>query len=215
MIKQLSLIENDIQKSYKIEDYIISKSNRLSHQRLISSPWDSHCAILFGVKGSGKSHLANLWKEKEQAQFISNAEYDRLMTYSCVIEDFDKDINEINLFHCFNIAKEYGNKLLLTSSVHVNQLKLFLPDLKTRFFIAMHVELFPPDDDLLKVMLFKAFHERNIRVDTDIIKYVLDRIDRTAEAVFRLVDIVCDISDRTGHKVNMRLIRSIINDYVV
>ena len=214
-MKQLRLIPNDIKKTYKKEDYVLSDSNNISYKKLMIDDWNFHCSIIFGIKGSGKTHLAHLWHDKTNAIFIHPEQYNTLMTHSCIIEDFDINLKEKELFHCFNIAKEYGNKLLLTSSVHVNQLSLDLPDLRTRFFIANHIELFPPDENILRIMLVKGFYEKNMRVKSYVIDYLLNNIERSADSVIRVINIICDVAHRTGKDVNLHLIRNVLSDYII
>ena len=70
-MKQRLLDFPEIQNQYSDSDYIISESNQNAYKAVLSwYNWHHHCMILYGKIGCGKTHLANIWKERIEAREI-------------------------------------------------------------------------------------------------------------------------------------------------
>ncbi|MOA43739.1 hypothetical protein D3C78_1659180 [compost metagenome] len=63
-----------------------------------------------------------------------------------------------------------------------------LPDLRSRLNAIRTVGIEAPDDAVLGAMLKRAFATRNITPGEEVIDYLARRIDRSADAVERIVD---------------------------
>ena len=149
---------------YLEDDFIKSESNYNAHQLIKHWPdfWGSQFLIINGPEGSGKSHLANIWKKKSNA-FSVTAENitetlfeleDEVLNF--LIEDVDKLTNEYSeeIFHLYNKVKFSGGYMLLTSRNPIFKFKTNLSDLKSRLNSALVSVIKEPDEDLLKAIHF-------------------------------------------------------------
>jgi chromosomal replication initiation ATPase DnaA len=71
--------------------------------------------------------------------------------------------------------------LLLTGADAPARWPVRLPDLASRLAVVTAVELAPPDDDLFAALLIKQFSDRQINVASDVITYLVARLERSFE----------------------------------
>src|SRR5690606_14543554 len=93
--------------------------------------------ILWGEINCGKTHLAHIWQEKNNAVFIADLHPDlfnlNLSECPIILEDIDRKLqNEQKILQIFNYCHENGIYLLLTSNQNPHLLPFTLPDLASR-----------------------------------------------------------------------------------
>jgi chromosomal replication initiation ATPase DnaA len=177
-----------------VEDYLVSHSNAEAVALVDRWPeWPVGAAIICGPPGSGKSHLANVWRLKSNAS-VSNARDVTLQSVpelasgtALVVEDIGALADEQALFHLLNLVREQRLAMLLTSEKAPGDLSVRLPDLRSRLKALPFATIAPPDDALLRVVLVKLFADRQLTVDPQIIAYLLLRMERSMEAARHLV----------------------------
>lgn len=178
------------------EDYFVSNANAAALAKLeTATEWDSGKCLLFGPEASGKTHLAHVWAAQQDANLVeardlSREDADRLTNRAVVVENVDtiaghKPAEEI-LFHLHNRARERRVLLLMTTQLLPARLKFALPDLQSRLQGTDIAELQPPDDALLAAVLLKQFADRQIAVSSNLIPYLLPRMERSFSGVRRL-----------------------------
>ena len=169
------------------EDFLVAPSNAAAVALIDAWPaWPSPSVALSGPQGSGKTHLAEVWREMSGAQRIdardlATADVPELVAaHAVVVEDAAdlSDAAERTLFHLLNLVKEEGASLLLTARQAPARLAIRLPDLASRLKALPHAELGPPDDALFAGVLVKLFDDRQIRVAEPLIAYLVARIER-------------------------------------
>jgi chromosomal replication initiation ATPase DnaA len=176
-------------------DFMVMPSNSAALSLIDEWPhWPSYGAILVGPEGSGKSHLAHVWYESAHCKIVPYAELAKVDLPSLVqskalcIEDVpDQNLQETELFHLLNLAKQTGTSLLLTAQKAPEFWQIKLPDLVSRLRALPIVYLMPPDDLLLRNVLVKHFVDRQISVDESIISYLILRMPRSLAAARNLV----------------------------
>ena len=177
------------------EDFLIGASNRSAVEWIDRWPdWPAPLLIISGPAGSGKSHLAAVWREQANAFDIKAKE---LFEYSAkelsekgealCIDGIDLAIGsreaETTLFHLYNIFKEEKRSFLVTTRLNITAADFQIPDLASRFRAAPVATIQSPDDMLLGSVLIKLFSDRQLKVGNDVIKYILPRMERSfAEA---------------------------------
>lgn len=180
------------------EDFLVSPANEQAVAMIDRWPdWLSPALILIGPPGSGKSHLARVWRSPSGAEICRGEELavpalPRLLAKGAlVVEDLPgAALDQAALFHLVNLARENGAFLLLTSRLHPRAWALDLKDLVSRVNAMPTILLKDPDDALLRGLLVKLFADRQIAVDEATIAYMLARMDRSAAAARRLVDLI-------------------------
>jgi chromosomal replication initiation ATPase DnaA len=193
--RQLAL-ELPHRPAFGLEDFLVSHSNEAAVALIDRWPdWPVGAAVLTGPAGSGKSHLANVWRARANAQIVSAAAITRdnlpdlISGGALVAEDLDKSaIDEQALFHVLNLVREQKIAVLLTAVRPPGELDVRLPDLRSRLRALPVAEIAPPDDALLRAVLVKLFADRQLAVDPAVIAYLLNRMERSMEAARHLVE---------------------------
>jgi chromosomal replication initiation ATPase DnaA len=164
------------------EDFIVSPGNAAAVRLIDQWPaWPATVAALVGHKGSGKTHLAEIWAQKSGALRLDAAAIAPMPDDKAhaVIDGFGDALDETGLFHLINLLKGRGGHVLLTSEVPLAALPVTLPDLASRLGAATVAVIAPPDDALLSAMLAKLFADRQLAVDGDVIGFLAARIERS------------------------------------
>ncbi|MDB3955423.1 DnaA/Hda family protein [Alphaproteobacteria bacterium] len=198
-------------------DYFVSEVNKEAVSWLDSWPnWTTFGFIVCGPLGSGKSHLAQVLKTLShgdiiEAKDISNKNIDQLSEKKClIIENLELLTSETLLFHLYNMLLENKNNLMLTSKFNMSQINFELPDLKSRLLSMPQVNIDFPDDRLLKNLLIKQFLDKGILVEMDVIDYLIKRIDRSFEAISKLVAKIDFKSLEKAKKITIPFIKNTI-----
>jgi chromosomal replication initiation ATPase DnaA len=170
------------------EDFLVAPSNEAAVRLIDAWPrWPSPAVAISGPAGSGKTHLAEVWRAASdafviEAQSLAEADIPALVAArALVVENLGTltDAGERALFHLLNLAKEEGAFLLVTSREPPAYLPTRLPDLASRLKALPHGELGTPDDALLSGVLVKLFDDRQLRVAEPLIVYLASRIERS------------------------------------
>lgn len=199
------------------EDFMVTESNREALMWIEQWPdWPSHCLVLYGPTGSGKTHLAEIWRQRSSAEIMSsfNIRPDISAPTNIIIDNADvaadNDLAEENLFHLFNNLRELGGFMLLTANNAPTEWGIMLPDLRSRLVASTAVALLAPDDQLLSAMLIKQFRDRQLQVEAGVIDYILPRIERSADAVRNIVNSLDNASLASGKGITISLVRKIM-----
>lgn len=173
------------------EDFLVSPCNRTAVGMLDDwHNWPQGVLVIYGPRGSGKTHLAHVWQESCGARMLA-AETLRVETIdtalkdvSALIVDDAEHVGEARaLLHLYNLCREQGVHLLLTARRAPAHWGLELKDLSSRLKAAPAVALDDPDEELLAAVMMKQFADRQLQVGGDVLAYVLPRLERSFEAV--------------------------------
>ena len=177
------------------DDFLVGTSNSAAVALIDQWPnWPSNAAILLGEEGSGKTHLVEVWRRKNNAAMVSADELEALevpallQSGALAIENIhNRKLSERALFHALNFAKQESKFLLLTSCLSPSLLPLAIPDLLSRLKSLPLIQILPPDDYLLRGVLVKLFMDRQISVEEGLINYILMRMPRSLGTARKLV----------------------------
>lgn len=173
-------------------NFFLSKCNENAFNILLDAKnWEMHSIYLHGEKGSGKSHLANIWAQKMQAIAIPAGDIvPSSIRQNCLVEDIELCANERTLLHLFNHCRDIGVRLLLTSSYTPSGLPFTLPDLTSRLRGCQVVTIYPPDDSLIAGVMRKQFADKQLLVEDDVVDYLAARVERTLSNVKTIAEIL-------------------------
>lgn len=130
-----------------------------------------------------------------------------------IIDDADQLIAagvEAPLLHLYNDLAEHGRSLLLTAEEPPARWPICLPDLRSRLSAIPAIGIAPPDDDLMAALLVKLFADRQLKVDDEVVLYLLPRIERSFEAARRLVAEMDAAMLATRRKITLALAREVL-----
>ncbi len=202
-------------ESMAAEDFFSSAANEQARQWLVRRDpvtWPSHALVLWGPEGAGKTHLLSVWAAQRQAVFVQ-PEDDTLPKIiagdgspAFVLDNADSVVGvaekEEWLQHFFNATKEAGVPFLMATRRPPAQWGLRLRDIETRLKSCLSVEIFEPDDDLMRGLLLKLFADRQLRIESGVIDYLAARLERTGSALISAVEVLDEAALETGRKIS-------------
>ena len=205
-------------KTYLSQDFYVSKNNFNAFKLIESWPqWPSRFINIFGQKGCGKTHLANILSSKISSLIISSREIDenimnKFKTKEClIIDDFDNDIEEKLLYSIINLASQDNKYLIISSLISLKKFKINLKDLNSRFTSFIEVGIDLPTDDLIKVILTKNFSDKQITISKKNIDYVINNIDRSYEKINLFSNLIDNLSLEKAKPINLKLVKDVLN----
>lgn len=219
--RQLAL-ELPHRSAFGMEDFLVADCNREAVPWIDRWPdWPSPLLILSGPEGCGKTHLAHVWQAKSRAVFLDVAElavadpgaYPE--SFALVIENVVAGLGEQaehKLFHLYNMAKDSGGWLLVTSRELPAAWNIALPDLASRIAGAPHAVIGPPDDTVLTALIVKLFADRQLKPSPEVVSYLVSRIERSFAALRRVVAALDKTALAAGRKVTVPLARRVLEE---
>lgn len=177
--------------------------------------WPSPVVILAGPVGSGKSHLASIWREKAGAADIhptagGNAS-EIAASGPVLFEDADRrGFDDTALFHVINSVRQHGHHLLITSRLWPMSWPVELPDLRSRLKAATVVEIGEPDDELLAQVLVKLFADRQLFIDDRLVAYIVARMERSLDAAQKIVEKLDHLALARGTRITRALAAEVL-----
>ena len=193
------------------DDFLVGEGNVLAHGRIMAFPgWPDPITLLTGPAKSGKSHLARIFADRSGARFATTDGLEALAAAGgvapVIVEDVDRlGYDEAGLFHLLNQSMREQRPLLLTARDDVALWPLATDDVRSRVRRAAAYALELTDDIQLSQMFAKLFGDRQIAVDPKIIAYLVARMERSAEEVV----ILADLMDRLALARGTAITRSI------
>jgi chromosomal replication initiation ATPase DnaA len=174
------------------EDLIVGAANAMAAEMIDAWPdWPGNVVVMCGPPGSGKSHLARIWSKRADAVVVQMHDFGAMAPAhmaNMVIEDAEPgDIDERGLFHLLNLLRAERRHCLLTSRHLPVEWNVSLPDLKSRIGSAQLVLLREPDDEMLRLVMFKLFADRQLSPEPGVVAYICARMERSLEGAVRVV----------------------------
>ena len=160
--------------------------------------WPQGRLVLTGPAGSGKTHLAEVWRATMTGAAVLTAAALRAgdvpglaAAGAVVVEDADRAAGqaaaEAALFHLLNLAAAEGAAVLVTGRGAVQGWGLALPDLESRLVAAASARIEAPDEGLMAAVMVKLFADRQVEVTPAAVEAAVARLDRDLAAVGALV----------------------------
>ncbi len=182
--------------AFAAEDFLSSRSNGEAIDLVDGmANWPHRAAFVAGPAGSGKSHLANVWRLRTGATMVPASDIDgdgaaALLETSgaLVVEDLHAGIpDEQALFHLLNLCRQGRGHLLMTSRIAPGDLEIALPDLRSRVRSLPLATIAEPDEELLQAVLVKLFADRQLVVEPAVIGYLMLRMERSMAGAVQVV----------------------------
>lgn len=177
--------------------------------------WPSPVIVLAGPVGSGKSHLAHIWRERAGAGEIhplaGSGASEIAASRPVLFEDADRrGFDETELFHVINSVRQNGHSLLMTSRLWPTSWPVVLPDLKSRLKAATVVEIGEPDEELLAQVITKLFADRQLNIDDKLVGYIVNRMERSLGSAQEIVDRLDRLALARGSRINRSLAAEVL-----
>ena len=154
-------------KNYNSEDFFVSESNFFAFNLVLNWPnWGKNILNIHGEKYCGKSHLSVIFQNKFGANKIDAKNLsDNFLTQfkthqNLIIENFDENIDEKNMYSLINVVDRDNKFILINSITPINQMNIKLKDLISRLNNCIFAKIDNPDDDLIHAILIKNFSDK-------------------------------------------------------
>lgn len=178
-----------IKHDYAAENFFVSSANKEAYRLVQTSDW----LYIYGEKGCGKTHLARMFQ-------------------GVVIDDVEQYLTkEEELFHLLNRMKEEGKKLLCTAQSLPIQLGFKTKDVQSRLMGMVQVKIYPPDEELLKLLLAKQCADRQLSVAPEVINYLASRIERSYSSIAECITKLDAHALSTRREITIPLAREVLN----
>jgi len=204
--------------NYFEEDFYVSENNFEAYKLIESWPkWSSRFINIFGPSGCGKTHLATIFNKKINSFFIkasdlSNDTLSDIKVKECLIVDEYKNNVDEKLFYSILNQSYLSNQYIIINSLKpIQSFKVKLNDLSSRFSSFVNTGIDLPTDELIKVIISKNFSDKQVKIESKLLEYIIKNIDRSYEAIFDLIDKLDDFSLSTGKSININLIKKALN----
>jgi chromosomal replication initiation ATPase DnaA len=204
---------------YYEQDFYVSNNNFPAYKLIEYWPnWPGKWLNIFGAPGSGKTHLSKILKKKIDkiklidAENIDNSIVEKIIELDClIIDSYKNNIDEKLFYSILNQSKQLDNYIVINSVPSIKELKFKLNDLQSRInsFIYIGIEL--PTDDLLKVIISKAFSDKQINLSPKISEFIIRNVERSYEKMFKFLKDIDELSLSTGKSININLIKKVLN----
>ncbi|HUN52806.1 MAG TPA: chromosomal replication initiator DnaA [Candidatus Sulfotelmatobacter sp.] len=200
------------------EDFLLAPGNADAVAWLDRWPdWPAPALSIYGPEGSGKTHLAQVWRARSGASLLaaaalSEAALPALAAQPVVIEDADRGVDERALLHLYNLLAERRLHLLLTGRSAPARWPLALADLRSRLNAAPAAALAPPDESLVGAVLVKLLADRQLRVGDEVVAFLLARLERSFAAAQRIVEALDRAALAQRSNITVPLARQVLQD---
>ena len=193
------------------ENYFVNSTNQNAYN-LISDNNFKQNIFLFGPSKSGKTHLINIWKEKNDALIYKNNLIEIINSKKNVAIDDVLDFkSEEEIFHIINHCNSYNLKVFVTSSFRLNTYSHNLNDFYSRLKSFYYVEINQPDEEMCKIIMTKLFYEKQIIVkNNEIFNYIFNRVNRTYSEIYSVIEKLDVLSLEKKKQLTIPLIKEIL-----
>lgn len=150
---------------------------------------------LWGVQGSGKSHLSSVVKKNN----------------ILVIEDIESmnDIEQIQAFSIFNNCKENGKKLFITGSNSPNNMGL-RSDLASRLSWGIVYQIKALSDNEKKLALLNHSKQKGMSSNVKVIEYCMKNLKRDLHYLIATLDALDNWSLKTKKPMTIPLLKKLL-----
>lgn len=188
----------EAKRSYARADFVPGAANEEALALIEAWPqWPVRVCAVWGPQGSGKTHLAEIWRAQAQAIALPvralsvEMVADLVPARGYLVDDADAVEGGAALFHLLNFVNQSDGWLLMTGSEPPQHWPTQVPDLHSRLTAVPGVALQAPDEALIARVLLKLFGDRQLKLPEALIDYLVPRLRRSfadAERIVVLID---------------------------
>lgn len=173
------------------EDFLVAGSNAAAVAWIDRWPdWPATALVVHGPPGSGKTHLATVWRARSGAAPLPGrgaADTGSDSRRAWILDGADEPADDAALLHTHDRLAGAGGHLLVTARAPPARWRGRLPDLTSRLAASPTVAIGPPDEPLLAAVLVKLFADRQLPVGAGSLSYLTARMERSFDAARRIV----------------------------
>ncbi len=179
-------------------------------------------AIIYGPKGSGKTHLSSILKQKIDCVYLTSLSNNCLELVTegknFILDNFipGKSFPSELVMHFMNQVTNKEGSILLLSRLSPFEMDWDLDDLNSRIRSLLASSIKLPDDVLLYSFIVKYSNEKNLFISDKKLIYILERLDRSFESVIKVINRLdthtLEVNEKVSYK-NIKIILDNLNEY--
>ena len=211
------LLNFDVKRTFNNHDYYVCDSNYFAFNLIDKWPkWEKKILNISGEKFSGKTHLANIFKSKSSALFLNENEINNdvfrkiKLHESIIIDNFSNKVDENLTYSIINLVDQDNKYLLINSEIPLGEINFKLPDLASRSRNLLQAKINPPNDELIFAIILKNFSDRQIKLEKQIIEFIINRIDRSYSKISEFIYKIDELSLKKKKPINLKTIKEIL-----
>lgn len=205
---------------YLAEDFLPLANSFNAHRIVLSAlANDLMGCLIMGPKGSGKTHLFHLFNQyltQKPEILVLDSITDLQMPYEGVKYLLIDNITSLTqaqeelLFHWYNHLKTMGGKLVLVLNKNLDEI-ITLKDLKSRMLTLQQAILESPNDKDLEIFISKQAFDRQVEINSDVLSYMLLRVERDFAKIEALIDKIDEESLRAKRKITVPFVKEFLD----
>jgi chromosomal replication initiation ATPase DnaA len=202
----------DAKRSFAREDFVPGATNEAALAFVDRWPsWPSRACALWGPKGSGKTHLAQIWRGASGALPIAAGELTNEVVAGLaaggafLLDDADQVVGGAGLFHLINFVHQTSGWLLMTGQDAPPRWPTRVPDLHSRLTAVPGSALEAPDEALLARVLLKLFADRQLKLPEALIGYLAPRLERSFAEAERIVVLIDQLALQQKRNISVEI----------
>ena len=211
------LLKFKYKQNFNNNDFYVSESNYFAYKLIEKWPkWEKNILNIYGEKFSGKTHLVNIFLNKNKGikineNEINNDIFKKLKLYeNIIIDNFNYKCDEKLMYSIFNLVDQDNKYLIINSVMPINEFNFNLEDLKSRSKNCLFAKIDSPDDDLIFAIILKSFSDRQIQIDKKLIDFIIKRIDRSYGKIADFIYKVDELSLKEKKGIDLKIIKEIL-----
>ena len=211
------LLNFNYKQNFNYDDFFVSKSNFFAFKLIENWPnWEKNILNIYGEKSSGKSHLANIFYNKNKGKKINENQLneDTLKEFklyeNIILDDFKNKTEERLLYSLFNLVDHDNKYLLINSLTPISEMDFHLNDLKSRSKNCLFAKIESPDDELMFAIILKSFSDRQITIDKKLIEFIIKRIDRSYGKISDFIYKIDELTLKKKRPIDFKTIKEIL-----
>lgn len=232
--KQQLTLDIALRNEWRFDNFEVGENLQLL-EKLKTINTHDFCYYLWGAQSSGKTHLLNAlcqyFQEMRKAEnksnhlaYLSLAQpfmytveiLEGLEAYPLVCIDnvdqiFANSEWELALFKLFNQLRDRDGILVLSAASPLSEYSIQLPDLKSRLSSALVFQIKPLDDESKARLLQQMARERGIKLEAEVIEFILNRGSRSMSELINLLDTLDQESLKQKRMITIPFVKSIFS----
>ena len=175
-------------------------------------------AIIYGPKGSGKTHLSSILKQKIDCVYLTSLSNNCLEQVTegknFILDNFipGKSFPSELVMHFINQVTNKEGSILLLSRLSPFEMDWDLDDLNSRIRSLLASSIKLPDDVLLYSFIVKYSNDKNLFISDKKLIYILERLDRSFESVIKVINRLDTHTLEVNEKVSYKNIKKILDN---
>ena len=202
----------EIKNNLDLSNYFVNETNNDAFL-IVNNKKISQNIFLVGPNKSGKTHIANIWKNNNQAVIYNGNNIDKILKQNknILIDNLFDNLDEEKVFHLINHCISNNLFILITSQINLYEYKFNIPDLLSRLKVFQYAKIHNPNDEMLINVLTKLLNEKQFIIkNNEIFDFLLKRIHRTYEDVYNIVKKMDNMSLEKKQQLTIPSIKKLI-----